>query len=78
MNYKGLGVSKNTEKALSLFIDLIKEKYVSENDSPPNFIIACGGNKYNFTIPGIADETKVEQKERKSQYTKKIVSKSIK
>ena len=30
MNYKGLGVSKDSEKGLSIFINFIESKFVSE------------------------------------------------
>ncbi len=73
MYYKGLGVSKDSEKGLSIFINFIESKFVSEV-SISDHIISCGGKKYDFKIADVKDESKDVEKNRRSQYTKKLVS----
>ena len=66
MYYKVLGVSKDSEKGLSIFINFIESKFVSEV-SISDHIISCGGKKYDFKIADVKDESKDVEKNRRSQ-----------
>ena len=76
MNFKGLGVPKNSKKGLDFAIKLIGGKYVSEDESfsIDESAMLCEKKMYDFTIPFVELETAIEESERKSQYEKEIIS----
>ena len=76
MNFKGLGVPKNSKKGLDFAIKLIERKYVSEDESfsIDEPVMLCGKKMYDFTIPFVELETDIEEEKRKSQYEKEIIA----
>ncbi len=71
MNFKGLGVEKNSEKGLDLAIKLIEETTITsdkEHYSASGAVIPCGGTKYDFILSDSYNEKK------KSQYRKSIIA----
>jgi len=76
MNFKGLGVPKNSKKGLDFAIKLIERKRVSEDGSYPigGPVMLCGKKMYDFKIPFVEPETDIEEEKRKSQYKKEIIS----
>ena len=69
MNFKGLGVEKNSERSLGLAIKLIEETEItSDNEDSSGAVIPCGGTQYDFILSDSDDE------EKKSQYRKSIIA----
>ena len=71
MNFKGLGVEKNSDKGLDLAIKLIEKTPITkdkEDSSASGSVIPCGGTQYDFILSDSDDE------EKKSQYRKLIMA----
>ncbi len=71
MNFKGLGVEKNSEMSLDLAIKLIEETAITsdkEDSSASGAVIPCGDTQYDFILSDSDNE------EKKSQYRKTIIA----
>ena len=69
MNFKGLGVEKNSERSLDLAIKLIEETAItSDKEDSSGVVIPCGDTQYDFILSDSDDE------EKKSQYKKSIIA----
>ena len=76
MNFKGVGVEKNSERSLDLAIKLIEETAITSDKEDSSgvvihssgAVIPCGDTQYDFILSDSDDE------EKKSQYKKSIIA----